>query len=96
MRKLTLLAAVTAFVGLQTACTTTIRNITAQAWRDDGNALYVGYWEGDCKPILGCGVGNGKVQLCTLQPDNSLACSDQESVNVLLATKNKAMDKKKK
>ena len=66
-----------------TGCTTTIRNVTSTYWTQNG--LYVGYWEGTCKPILGCGVGDGKVQWCALENDNGLSCSEQSEVSALLA-----------
>lgn len=68
---------------LATGCTTTIRNVTATYWTSDG--LYVGYWEGACKPFLGCGVGDGKVKWCALEADNSLLCREQDDLGRLLS-----------
>ncbi len=75
-----------ALVVMQAGCVTKIRNITAEAITDQG--LYVAYWEGSCKPILGCGVGEGKVQFCKLHPStNGLVCKEQMDVAPLIATK---------
>jgi hypothetical protein len=72
--------------GLLSGCTLTIRNVTATYLTQDG--LYVGYWEGTCKPIIGCGAGDGKAKWCSLNADNSLTCTEQTAVSEVLARKN--------
>ncbi len=66
-------------------CSTKIRNITAQSWSHQG--IYVGYWEGTCRAMLGCDAGDGKVTFCDLKDDNSLTCTEQAEVSKLLARK---------
>lgn len=69
-----------------TGCSTKIRNITAEGWSPQG--VYVGYWEGTCKPFLGCDVGDGHVQFCSLDDaTNTLTCVDQAAVLPLLDRK---------
>ncbi|MCB9671288.1 MAG: hypothetical protein H6734_17530 [Alphaproteobacteria bacterium] len=83
MKRLVLLAAVLA---ANTACVTKLRNITAMSTTDQG--VYVGYWEGTCKPVLGCDVGDGKVQFCKLDPaSNALSCTEQGAITPLLDRK---------
>ena len=72
---------------LMASCSTTIRNVTSTYWTGDG--LYAAYWEGDCKPVLGCGIGDGKVQWCKLQEDNSLVCVEQPAMSAVLDRKSK-------
>ena len=67
---------------------TQIRNITATAYTPQG--VYVGFWEGTCKPVLGCDVGDGKVQFCRLDAStNALVCEEQTSMTPLLDRKTK-------
>lgn len=68
-------------------CTTTIRNVTSTFWTSDG--LYVGYWEGVCKPFLGCGIGDGKVKWCALEDNNALVCREQDDIGRLLSRQNR-------
>jgi hypothetical protein len=82
MKKLTLLAAL---LVAASGCATKVRTVTANGLTKDG--VYVGYWEGTCYPFLGCGIGDGKVTFCTLNADNSLTCTEQTSVDTLLARK---------
>ncbi len=71
---------------LLSGCATKIRNLTAETW--SGNGVYVGYWEGTCKPFLGCDAGDGKVSFCKLDPaTNVLACQEQDAIAPLLARK---------
>lgn len=72
---------------LLTGCSQQIRNLTTTYWTSEG--LYVGYWEGTCKPLLGCDLGNGHVQWCSLGADNSLSCQRQDEVSALLDRKAK-------
>lgn len=67
-------------------CAVKIRNVTAETWTPQG--VYVGYWEGTCKAMLGCDAGDGHVQWCTLDAaTNALTCVDQAAVAPLLARK---------
>lgn len=69
-----------------TGCATKIRNLTAETWGDQG--VYVGYWEGTCKAVIGCDAGDGFVSFCALNPDtNTLSCAEQTAVTPLLARK---------
>lgn len=86
MRSILTIGLLATGLAASTACTTTIRNISHGIYTENG--AYIGYWEGVCKPILGCGVGDGKVQYCKLQPDNSLQCEEQTEVSALLARDN--------
>jgi hypothetical protein len=62
----------------------TVRNVTAMGVSDRG--AYVAYWEGDCKPVLGCDRGDGKVKFCKLDPaTNALDCQEQMAITPLLA-----------
>jgi len=83
MTNLLKIAAVSLGLLATAGCSTTIRNVTATYWTGEG--LYVGYWEGNCKPMLGCNIGDGKAQWCALQPDNSLVCTEQNEVSALLS-----------
>ena len=75
-------------LAIGTGCATKMRNITAQAVTDQG--VYVGYWEGSCKAVLGCDVGDGKVQFCKLDPaTNALQCEEQAAMTPLLDRKAK-------
>ena len=74
-------------LGAMASGCTTIRTVSASGMTSD--SLYVAYWEGDCKPILGCGVGDGKVQHCVIADDNSLTCTEQTEVSALLSRSNK-------
>jgi hypothetical protein len=85
MLRLGLAAAVLAST---TGCFPTIRSITAQTWDGDGKGVYVAYWEGIASPFAG--PGDGHVSWCTLNADNSLSCTKQESVDSLLDRKYKA------
>lgn len=76
-------------LGFGVGCTTTIRNLTAETWDGDGKGVYIAYWEGTCKPFLGCDAGDGKVMWCTIGADNGLSCVPQESANAVLSKKNK-------
>lgn len=69
---------------LASGCTT-IRTVSSAGYTSQG--VYVGYWEGECKPILGCGIGDGKVQYCKVEDDNSLSCTEQTEISALLARK---------
>lgn len=84
MKKIVLLA-----LGLlvSTGCSVTIRNITAQSWDGDGKGVYVGYWEGVCKPIVGCGTGDGRIKWCKIDETNHLICEEQMEVFNLLQAK---------
>lgn len=73
-------------VALLTSACATIRTVSSSEMTSD--AIYVGYWEGDCKPILGCGTGDGKVQHCRVNADNSLTCTEQTEVSALLSRSN--------
>lgn len=87
MNKLFVLGLVLLTTG--TGCATQIRRVTAQGWDEAGentSGVYVAYWEGTCKQMLGCNAGDGFMQWCALQADNSLVCTPQESVNALLTT----------
>lgn len=67
-------------------CSTKIRNVTAMSTTTQG--IYVGYWEGTCKAILGCDVGDGKVKFCKLDPaTNALTCDEQAAIAPLLDRK---------
>lgn len=46
---------------------------------------YMTYWEGSCKPILGCGRGDTFVKRCTVQADNSVVCVDEADATKALA-----------
>ena len=46
---------------------------------------YLTYWEGHCKPILGCGQGETFVKRCTVQGDNSVSCVDEADATKALA-----------
>ena len=70
-------------VGMTLSACTTLRTVTAAGKTSD--SLYVAYWEGNCKPVLGCGIGDGKVQHCVVEADNSLTCTEQTEVSALLA-----------
>ncbi|TNE91396.1 MAG: hypothetical protein EP330_05360 [Deltaproteobacteria bacterium] len=73
-------------LALGTGCSMKIRNVTAEAWSEDG--AYVAYWEGTCKPILGCDRGDGKVMWCVLDPStNAMTCTEQEAISPLLSRK---------
>lgn len=62
----------------------TVRNVTAAGVSSRG--AYVAYWEGDCKPVLGCDRGDGKVTFCKLDPaTNALDCREQMAITPLLA-----------
>ena len=74
-----------AVVFMSSACAT-VRTVSSSEMTSD--AIYIGYWEGDCKPILGCGVGDGKVKHCRVNADNSLTCTEQEEVSALLSRRN--------
>lgn len=85
MKKLLIAAMALMITG--TGCATKIRNITAETWEANGKGVYIGYWEGTCKVLLGCNAGDGHVKWCTIQADNSLTCVEQDSVNTLLLAK---------
>lgn len=70
-------------------CTSTFHSITARQWDLEGRGqYYVGYWEGNCMGAGGLCFGTkGKVMMCRLNDDNSLACSPQASVTEALQTK---------
>lgn len=72
-------------IGSMTGCSVQIRTITANAMTKQG--VYVGYWEGTCQPVIGCGIGDGKATFCTVNADNGLSCSEQTEVSALLARK---------
>lgn len=76
-----------ALLASATGCFPTIRTVTAQTWDGDGKGVYIGYWEGIASPFAG--PGDGHIQWCSIQPDNSLSCKDQESIDTLLDHKNK-------
>ena len=76
----TVLLLAVAFMSI--ACAT-IRTVSSAEMTSD--AIYIGYWEGECKPILGCGVGDGKVKHCRVNDDNSLTCTEQTEVSALLS-----------
>lgn len=69
-------------------CSTTMRSLSAEAWvappgseaKTSGMAhnYYLTYWEGNCKPVLGCGAGTTKVKRCNVAEDNSMTCVDEE------------------
>lgn len=62
----------------------TVRNVTAAGTSSRG--AYVAYWEGACKPVLGCDRGDGKVTFCKLDPaTNQLDCREQLAITPLLA-----------
>ncbi len=73
-------------VALMSSACATIRTVSSAEMTSD--AIYVGYWEGECKPVLGCGVGDGKVKHCRVNDDNSLTCTEQEEVSALLSRRN--------
>lgn len=92
--RLVSLSVVTAALAIGTGCATKVRTVTAEAWGQDGQGVYVAYWEGTCKAILGCDRGDGKVTWCTLDPaSNALTCNEQTEVAKVLARK-KAKKKK--
>lgn len=78
-----------ASIGLTSACTTTLRTITADQWDQLGKSqYYVGYWEGNCLGAGGmCFSTRGKMMMCRLRDDNSLDCSEQTSVTEALRAK---------
>lgn len=45
---------------------------------------YVTYWEGHCKPVLGCGAGESHVKRCRVAADNSVTCTDEAAANKAL------------
>lgn len=84
--RLTVWVGLASLLAIGTGCSTKIRNITAEAWTPQG--VYVGYWEGTCKPFLGCDRGDGHVQWCTLDDgSNTLSCVNQSAVAPLLERK---------
>ncbi|TVQ93702.1 MAG: hypothetical protein EA397_03840 [Deltaproteobacteria bacterium] len=70
-------------------CTSIVHTITADQWDLEGRSqYYLGYWEGNCMGAGGlCFSTKGKLMLCRLNNDNSLACSAQPSVTEALETK---------
>jgi hypothetical protein len=38
---------------------------------------YVSYWQGSCRPFLGCGAGVTAVRRCRVEADNSATCADE-------------------
>lgn len=38
---------------------------------------YLSYWEGHCKPILGCGRGDTHIKRCKVNADNTVACVEE-------------------
>lgn len=82
-----LMLMVAATLSISAGCATKVRNLTASSWSSEG--MYVAYWEGTCKALLGCDLGDGKLQWCTLNEDNSLTCAEQTEVSALLARKAK-------
>lgn len=96
MRNAIRLAAVGALLLMSAGCSTTIRRIAVTYYTspavDPGSTLgaYVGYWEGDCKPFLGCGIGDSKIQWCALdEGTNALNCSEQTNAGEVLSRKTK-------
>ena len=68
---------------LAAGCSTKIRNVTAMSTTTQG--IYVGYWEGTCRSVLGCDVGDGKVKFCKLDPStNALTGTSQAAIEPLL------------
>jgi hypothetical protein len=83
MEVVVLLAVASAFA---TGCATTKRAVTNTVWRDtpSENHLYLSYWEGTCRMLMGCSKGDSHVKLCTAEKDNELKCEDQSEIDKLL------------
>ena len=45
---------------------------------------YLTYWEGNCKPVLGCGRGDTHVKRCRVNPDNTVACVEEPNATKAL------------
>ena len=45
---------------------------------------YLTYWEGNCKPVLGCGRGDTHVKRCRVNPDNTVACVEEANATKAL------------
>ena len=45
---------------------------------------YLTYWEGNCKPVLGCGRGDTHVKRCRVNPDNTVACVEESNATKAL------------
>ncbi|MCX7958703.1 MAG: hypothetical protein N3B13_06620 [Deltaproteobacteria bacterium] len=60
---------------LFSACSTTVRSITHTRWEKD--YAYFTYWEGTCKPILGCEKGKSVIKRCNYNDDNTAICVEE-------------------
>lgn len=70
-----------------TGCLRTLHTITAEQWDTEGRAqYYLGYWEGQCTGGL-CFKTRGKLLMCRVRDDNSLDCSEQQSLTEALQAK---------
>jgi len=78
-----------AFLALGSAgCIRTLHTITADQWDMLGREqYYLGYWEGQCIGVGLCFKTRGKMLMCRVRDDNSLDCSEQQSVTESLRAK---------
>src|SRR5689334_5870823 len=88
-----------ALAAAATGCTQAVRVRTAGYWATPGASgqgipvHYFAYWEGQCGgyrnliPYMpGCAEGNGHVKRCIVNADNSVVCTDEQSLDALLKT----------
>lgn len=73
------------FLGIGSVLTgcTTARVATDITWTDN-ERVYLSYWEGSCKPLLGCDRGSSHVKMCSVKPDNSMLCQEQKDIDKVL------------
>lgn len=52
-----------------------------------GSRYYLAYWEGTCRKILysqSCSDGSASLKRCTVAPDNTATCTEEEHVSKIL------------
>jgi hypothetical protein len=71
-----------------TGCMQTLHTITADQWDMQGREqYYLGYWQGQCLGVGFCFQTRGKLMMCRVRDDNSLDCSEQQSLTEALQAK---------